>query len=678
MGKDRWERRNVRKPGRRRDEHSAGELQDWGSLFHAIPQPIIILDPEYTVTAANLAVLRVTGKTESEIVGRKCYETFHGTSGSPANCPMNKVLSGDRSPPVEMEVEAFSRTFLVSCTPIHDEGGKIAGILHLATDVTDLKETRKALKESMEQYHAHFAHVSDIVLCIDHDLTIVNVSPSVEKALGYRPAEIIGKTVAELPFLAPESMDVAVSNVIRTFTGEKVAAAEYTLIAKDGTRRFGEVRRYPQELEDGSIVGVMSVTHDVTERRRAQEAVREVERKYKELVDQLPQTVMELSPQGDITFVNHNGLQTFGYTTKDLKEIHNIIQAVIPEDHDRLQTRLPRLLRGEKLDTGEFTMVRKDGTTFPALIYTAPILHEGKTEGLRSIIIDISERKQAEEALRESEQRYRGLFESAMIGIFQSTPGGKYVSVNPAYAKIHGYSTPEEMVREVKDIRSTIYVNPENQAEYVRLLEAEDRVRDLEVEALRKDGSRVWVSMTVRAIKDKEGHIEYFEGMIQDITDRKAAAEALRKREEEIEVKSVHLEEVNTALRVILRQREEHEKDMENTILGNVQKIILPYIEKLKAGHLGQAQKALLGIIESELKNAVSPFLQKLTAVYARFTPAEIQVADLVKSGKSTKEIAELLSIGTGTVDTHRKSIRSKLALSNKKINLQTYLRSLE
>jgi len=678
MGKDRWERRNVRKAGKNMDEHSARELRDWRSLFHAIPQPVIILDPEYTVTAANLSVLKVTGKTESEIIGRKCYELFHGAAGSPANCPMNKVLSAGWSPPVEMEVEAFSRTFLVSCTPIHNEEGKMARILHLATDITDLKETRKALKESMEQYYTHFAHVSDIVLCIDHDLRIVNVSPSVEKALGYNPAEIIGKTVGELPFLAPESMNVAISNVARTFTGEEVAAAEYTLIAKDGTRRFGEVRRYPQELEDGSIVGIMSVTHDVTERRQAQEAVREIERKYKELVDQLPQTVMELNPEGDITFLNHNGVQTFGHTAEDPKESPNIFQAVIPGDHDRLQARLPKLLRGEKLDTGEFTMVRKDGTTFPALIYTAPILREGKTEGLRSIIIDISERKKSEEALRESEQRYRGLFESAMIGIFQSTPEGEYVSVNPAYARIHGYSTPEEMVREVKDIRSAIYVDPENRAEYMRLLEEEDRVRDLEVQALRKDGSSVWVSMTVRAIRDKEGNAEYYEGMIQDITDRKAAAEALRKREEELEVKSVHLEEVNTALRVILRQREEHEKDMENTILGNVQKIILPYIEKLKAGHLGQAQKALLGIIESELKNAVSPFLQKLTAVYARFTPAEIQVADLVKSGKSTKEIAELLSIGTGTVDTHRKSIRSKLTLSNKKINLQTYLRSLE
>ena len=678
MKKDGVGNMDVRKPQRRGDGHTIRELQDWTSLFHALPQPVMILDPQYTVTAANLATLRATAKTENEVIGRKCYDLFHGTGDRPSNCPTEKTLSDGWSPPTEIEVEAFSRTFLVSCTPIQDEKGKVTRILHLATDVTELKEARKALEDSREKYRTHFAHVSDVVICIDRDLRIVNVSPSVEKALGYTPAEVIGKTVAELPFLAPESVNLAMSNVERTFTGEKVAPAEYTLISKDGSRRFGEVNRYPRKLGDGSIVGVMSVTRDVTERRQAQEAIKEIEGRYKDLADQLPQTVVELNPEGDVTFLNRDGLKAFGYTREDLDKGVNVLQVVAPEDRDRLQRNVPRLLQGEKLGSSEFTMVRKDGTTFPALVYSVPVVHGGKSEGLRSIIIDISERKRVEEALRESEQRYRGLFEHAMIGIFQSTPEGKYISVNPAYARIHGYSTPEELMAEVEDIGSRVYVNPEDRARYIKLLETEQLVKGFETEVKRRDGSRVQLSITVRAIRGKGGEVACYEGMVEDITDRKASEEALRKREAELEVKSIHLEEANTALRVILRQREEHEKDMENTILGNVQKIILPYVEKLKTGHLGQTQKALLNIIESELKNAVSPFLQRLTAVYSRFTPAEIQVADLVKSGKSTKEIAEMLNVGTGTVDTHRKSIRNKLGLSNKKTNLQTYLRSLE
>jgi PAS domain S-box-containing protein len=678
MKKDRSDHTGIRKPLKRGDNYGARELQDWRSLFHAVPQPVMILDPQYTVMAVNLATLRATGKTENEVIGRKCCELFHGTGDPPSNCPMGKLLSDGWSPPTEIEVEAFSRTFLVSCTPIHDEKGKVARILHLATDVTELKETRRALEESREEYRAHFAHVSDVVLCIDRELRVTNVSPSVERALGYTPAEIIGKAIAELPFLAPESVNPAVSNVGRTFTGEKVAPTEYALISKDGNRRFGEVNRYPRKLEDGSIVSIMSVTHDITERKRAQETIREIEGRYKDLADQLPQIVVESNLEGGITFVNLDGLKTFGYTREDLDKGVNVLRVVVPEDRDRLRRNIPRLLQGEKIGSSDFTMVRKDGSTFPALVHGAPVMRNGKPEGLISIIIDISERKRVEEALGGSEQRYRGLFEHAMTGIFQSTPEGRFISVNPAFAKIYGYSTPEQMMAEIEDIDSGIYVNPEDRATYMRLLEVEPVVTGFETEVLRRDGSRVQLSMTVRAIRGVGGDVEYYEGMVEDITDRKASEEALRKREEELEIKSVHLEEANTALRVILRQREEHEKDMENTILGNVQKIILPYVEKLKAGHLDQSQKALLNVIESELKNAVSPFLQKLTAVYSRFTPAEIQVADLVKSGKSTKEIAEMLTIGTGTVDTHRKSIRNKLGLSNEKINLQTYLRSLE
>jgi PAS domain S-box-containing protein len=678
LEKDRSDQTGLGTSRGRGDEYALRGLQDWRSLFHAVPQPAVILDLQYTITAVNLAALKATGKTENEIIGRKCYELFHGTGGPPSNCPMGKLLSDGWSPPAEIEVESFSRTFLVSCTPIQDKKGKVVRILHLATDVTELKETRRALEESREKYRTHFAHVSDVIFCIDRELRITNVSPSIERTLGYRPEEVIGKTVAELPFLAPESVNPAITNVERTFTGEKVAPAEYTLISKDGSRRFGEVNRYPRKLEDGNIVGIMTVTRDVTERRQAQEVIKEFEGRYKDLADQLPQTIVELNLEGDVTFVNRDGLKAFGYTREDLDKGVNVLQVVAPEDRDRLQRNIPRLLLGEKLGSSEFAMMKKDGTTFPALVYSAPVMSGGKPQGLRSIVIDISERKRVEEALRESEQRYRGLFEHAMIGIFQSTPEGNYICVNPAYARIHGYSTPEEMMAEVEDISSRVYVNPDDRTRYIKLLETEQLVKDFETEVKRRDGSRVQLSVTVRAIRDAGGTVAHYEGMVEDITDRKASEEALRKREAELDVKSIHLEEANTALRVILRQREEHEKDMENTILGNVQKIILPYVEKLKASHLAQTQKGLLNIIESELKNAVSPFLQKLTAVYSRFTPAEIQVADLVKSGKSTKEIAEMLSVGTGTVDTHRKSIRNKLGLSNKKINLQTYLRSLE
>ena len=156
------------------------------------------------------------------------------------------------------------------------------------------------------------------------------------------------------------------------------------------------------------------------------------------------------------------------------------------------------------------------------------------------------------------------------------------------------------------------------------------------------------------------------------------AEEALRHRERELEEKSANLEDANTALKVLLRHREEDKRTLESTILANIKELVFPYIEKLRSRNLTEDQVTCLGIIESNLNEVISPFLRKMTAVYTNFTPMEIQIANLIKSGRTSKEIAEILKIGTGTVHTHRNNIRSKLGLSNKEINLRTYLLSLQ
>jgi len=242
MEKDGSDQTGVRKSRGRGTEHTSPELMFWQSFFHALPQPVMILDPEYTVMAANLATFEVTGKTENEIVGRKCYELFHGTNQPSSPCPIEKLLPESWSPPTEIEAETFSRTFLVSCTPIHDGEGKISRILHLATDITDLKEARRALEESREQYRIHFPHVSDVVFCFDRESRIVNVSPSVERTLGYTPEELIGKTVSELPFLALDLPLVRLPDQVR---GEDEAYEERRQDREDGPE--GDI---PEDVED--------------------------------------------------------------------------------------------------------------------------------------------------------------------------------------------------------------------------------------------------------------------------------------------------------------------------------------------------------------------------------------------------------------------------------------------
>jgi DNA-binding NarL/FixJ family response regulator len=159
--------------------------------------------------------------------------------------------------------------------------------------------------------------------------------------------------------------------------------------------------------------------------------------------------------------------------------------------------------------------------------------------------------------------------------------------------------------------------------------------------------------------------------------ERKAAEEALQKREQALELKTRSLEEANTALKVLLQRREEDKADLEEQVLANVRKLILPYIENLKHLKLNENQMTQVDIIEENIREIVSPFLRNLTSTYLDLTPREIQIANLVKEGKTTKEMTDILNISATAVDFHRKNLRSKFGIKNKKTNLMAFLSSL-
>jgi len=154
-------------------------------------------------------------------------------------------------------------------------------------------------------------------------------------------------------------------------------------------------------------------------------------------------------------------------------------------------------------------------------VVNTPIRHPDGSMSKMAMIQDVTKEKLMEKALEESEAKYRGIFENAVIGIFQSTPKGRLLNVNPALARMHGYDSPEEMITGVTDMGHQIFINPEEREEYKREMAAAGVVRGRECQVYRKDGSTFWVSVTARAVRDETGAISYYEGFIQDITNRK-------------------------------------------------------------------------------------------------------------------------------------------------------------
>jgi len=325
---------------------------------------------------------------------------------------------------------------------------------------------------------------------------------------------------------------------------------------------------------------------------------------------------------------------------------------------------------------------------------------------------ELAERKRTEAILRESEQRYRLLLESSPDPVVVYNIKGQATYVNPAFEQTFGFSSSELLGKNIDFVPPKNW--PETKVAIERMLHGK-KIHLFETRRLTKDGRvlDVQLSSTLyynsrgepagnivtlrdisaqkqaeRQLKKYHDHLEELveartaelarinTQLEQEIEERKKAEAALRRREVDLQAQSHHLAEVNTALKVLVKQREDDKKELGENVLSNVNELIAPYLERLKKSRLNTTQKTLIDILDSNLNNIISPFISKLSFKYFHLTPMEIKVANLVKDGRTNKEIAEVLCLSKNTILFHRHNIRCKLDLKNKKINLRSYLLS--
>ncbi len=285
------------------------------------------------------------------------------------------------------------------------------------------------------------------------------------------------------------------------------------------------------------------------------------------------------------------------------------------------------------------------------------------------------------EQLRESEEKFKTMFENANDHIAYVGLDDRIIDVNHKFEDIFGHNRDEVIGKKFYDFGIMSPEQWQRSLEYTRNLLGEDPDQSpvLEFEAMDKNGNALYLEVNPRAVV-KDGQIVGFLSITRDITERKRAEEALRQHQDELErlvkERTANLEEANTALRVMLKKAEEFRRELEERILFNVKEFVMPYLERLRKTGLNESQQAYIGNLEENLNEITSPFLHGISTRYLRLTPTEIEVANLVKQGRSTKEIAELLNMSFRTIETHRYNIRAKLGLKNQKANLRTYLLS--
>jgi PAS domain S-box-containing protein len=321
-------------------------------------------------------------------------------------------------------------------------------------------------------------------------------------------------------------------------------------------RKNGEVRHllaFRKEILWNGVNKFQIIYQDITERKQTEEKLRENEKKYRDLYDFLPIPVYEMDFEANITSANRAIYETFRGTEEDLKEGFKGWQLLSPEEVDKSAKNIQRLLKGEQVKGTEYTLMRLDGSVFPAIVISSIIYSNGKPVRLRGAIIDITQRKQAEESLRRSEEKYRSLVENSQEGIFQSTAGGSHISVNQSFANILGYDSQEEVLATIADIPHQIYVHPDDRTKILQIIEKEGSVNGYEAEFYRKDGSKTWVSINMHAVRDEEGNLLYYQGINQDITEKKNME---TERQQNIERLRKSLEATINAMAVTVETRD--------------------------------------------------------------------------------------------------------------------------
>lgn len=300
---------------------------------------------------------------------------------------------------------------------------------------------------------------------------------------------------------------------------------------------------------------------------------------------------------------------------------------------------------------------------------------KGLLTGIVEIVTDVTERRRAEDAMRQSEQKYRELFEFANDIIYFLDCEGNVLSCNGAALKTWGYPQEEMIGLNISNFFDRDYLAFAQAILKEHHLGIENRKPQIFL-THSKTGDDLWIEANTRIVRGKGRRIT-IQGIARNVTERIRMEEALKRREGELEEKSRNLEEANTALKVLLKHREEDRTEMEEKVLQNMKELIIPYVERLKMTRMEGHQLNQLHILEANLHEIISPFLRNLSSKYPKLTPMEIQVVNFIKEGLTTKEIAKLTNASTRTIEFHRYNIRSKLGLKNMKGTLSHHVLSL-
>jgi len=503
------------------------------AIFASSPDAITVIDLNGNIMECNQATLDLLGySSKDDVIGKNGFALVAKKDRERAKENLKKVLEQGSMKNVEYTaLTKDGREFLVglSVSVIKDSSGNPTGFVAITKEITERKRTEKALQESEEKFRSIFESANDCMIYLDIYGKILDVNEKTVEVFGGSKKELLGKHFTRLGVISSRDIPTLLSAFAKVLAG-KQATLNLHIRNKKGQEIPLECSGSLMKTDDK--LTVLVIARDVAERKKAEEALRESEEKYRSLVTHIPDVTWTTDREGNIIFISPNIETVSGYTPEEYYKGGDRFWfgRIHPDDVENVKEAYKSLVeKGTRFDI-EYRIKRKDGEWIWGHDRAVTTYEKDGVLYADGIFSDITERKQMEEALRESEERFRNLFESIQdpVGVYVGREG-RLVDHNKTFNKLSGY-TDEEL----KDKTFLDFVHPDDQAmvleRYRTRYPEEELPLVYEIRAVNKKGETIPIEISVSTYKVK-GKVIGIEVIHRDITERKKAEEALRESE---------------------------------------------------------------------------------------------------------------------------------------------------
>ena len=527
------------------EEILATEQRLLNSLIAATPDHIYFKDRESRFTRTNEAFARRHGLSDPNVaLGKTDFDLFGEQHARQAYEDEQRIITTGQPMINQEEKEDWKdgRVTWVSSTkmPLRGDRGNIVGIMGISRDITE----RKRAEEKNLQLAAIVKSSDDAIIGKTLDGIITNWNKGAEKIYGYKEDEVVGRAITLLiPADHENEMPLIVNRIRR---GEQVEHYETMRKRKDGSLINVAITVSPVKSIEGETVGASVVARDISLRKRAEETLRKSEQQYRELVEHANSIIVRWKHDGEITFLNEFGQRFFGYSAQEILGRH-IVGTIVPEAESNGRDLRP-LLDKIRTDPKAFeqnvnqNMRRNGERVWIAWTNKAVFDQQGQVREILSIGTDITERKEAEKALSESQALYHSLVEQLPAGVFRKDAEGRYVFVNSWFCRLKGVKAELFLGKKPQEVAATeLAAGGTNPANINRLAaqgtdhhqQIMQTGRQIEVEehGVDADGQEQHLYVVKSPIFGSDGKIVGTQGILFDITGRKQTEEALRDNE---------------------------------------------------------------------------------------------------------------------------------------------------